>query len=300
MSLGDYRLEVSRGFGQIVQRSSGETMHARLAPLTEAHLLYVQGSGLGGWDSQKPCIVWDVGLGGGANASAWFLALQKSQRARSQFQSQLVSFEIDLDPLRLVIQHPEYHPDYPLEELDRLLKKGAIHCESIGLDWKLIAGDFAQTVWSIAEHEDLPNWVWYDPFSQKVDHQLWSAEFFERLFGVLIARSKRSPNSIVPKSLGSWWVTYAHSTLIRARLLAAGAWVAEVDVPGLLHPGTLAWVGVTPPEAANEILPTTAKWLDERFAQRMTRSGSRPQMELEGIFERAISHPQFARIPSPR
>ncbi len=121
-------------------------MHARLAPLTEAHLLYVQGSGLGDWDSQKPCIVWDVGLGGGANASAWILALQKSQRAQSQFRSHLVSFEIDLDPLRLVIQHPGYHPDYPLEELEHLLKSGTIHCESVGLDWKLIEGDFAQTV----------------------------------------------------------------------------------------------------------------------------------------------------------
>src|SRR6187200_701860 len=85
--LGDYEVHVAwEGFASIRQISSGEIMHSRTPPMEEARGLYVEQSALGervrlpggngvNWNGNgagpavagETLVIWDVGLGAGAN-----------------------------------------------------------------------------------------------------------------------------------------------------------------------------------------------------------------------------------------
>ena len=111
--LGDYEVHVApEGFASIRQISSGEIMHARTPPLEEARLLYVEPSHLmerlretvAG--EAEPLIVWDVGLGAGANAMAAIQCYETQAAAGGVVRAMhVVSFENDLDSLRLALTY---------------------------------------------------------------------------------------------------------------------------------------------------------------------------------------------------
>ena len=79
-ALGEYEVHVAReGFASIRHVASGEVMHARTPPMEEAESLYVDQSGLAerlqlgpaeNASDAPPLVLWDVGLGAGANAMA--------------------------------------------------------------------------------------------------------------------------------------------------------------------------------------------------------------------------------------
>ena len=90
-------------------------MHLGGDPSGEARSLYVEQSRLierlaapradapGG--SAQPLVVWDVGLGAAANAMAAILAVENSGPGVAR-PLMLVSFENDLDSLKLALDHP--------------------------------------------------------------------------------------------------------------------------------------------------------------------------------------------------
>src|SRR3982751_4517896 len=71
---GDYEVHKAwEGFSSIRQVSSGEIMHSRTDPMDEARQVYVEQLHLAERlreKSRDPLMVWDVGLGGAANAMA--------------------------------------------------------------------------------------------------------------------------------------------------------------------------------------------------------------------------------------
>ena len=86
------------GFASIRHVASGETMHARTPPMEEAESLYVDQSELAerlrlraaeNPSEAPPLVIWDVGLGAGANAMAAIrcyeqtAALRRSALSRS-------------------------------------------------------------------------------------------------------------------------------------------------------------------------------------------------------------------------
>lgn len=280
LELGDYRVARSpQGHASIQQISSGETMHPGDDPVVEASRLYVEQPKLRQRllvGPHEPCtelVVWDVGLGAGTNAmmvvrahEALMAEVAASDVARMGGLSvrplRLISFERDLDAFRLACSQPALfaclkHPaPHALERRGRWLSGDG------QLSWHLHEGDFLETL----SQAPAPDLVLYDPFSSKVDGPLWSVETFERL------RSHATPKPAV-------LVTYSNSTLVRARLLSAGWFVARGVATG--------------PKAETTRASTTRlegwPYLDEAFLERWRRS----HLHDPALHARVISHPQF-------
>ena len=212
------------GFGSIRHVASGETMHARTAPMDEARSLYVEQSSLrerlqlaAGEDSSTaaPLVVWDVGLGAAANAMA-AIGCYEEAAARAGAGGlrglRILSFESDLDPLRLALRHHRHFPYLRHGGPATLLARGEWTSRAhAGLEWRLQAGDFAATM---ARAPFAPDLVYYDLFSGSTHPEAWTLATFERLHGACDGRAVEL-------------FTYTASTAARVAMLGAGFWVAR-------------------------------------------------------------------------
>ena len=141
LQLGDYEVQISpEGSCSIRQTSSGEILHSggdhpRLAELLE--------------DRSNPdaLVIWDVGLGEASNAMA---AIRHYEEALSKDPSApprrltLVSFERDLDPLRLAAKHPARFPHLRHAAPYSLLESGSWTHPSGRIEWRLLEGDLLE------------------------------------------------------------------------------------------------------------------------------------------------------------
>ncbi|MBN8219117.1 MAG: tRNA guanosine(34) transglycosylase Tgt [Spirochaetes bacterium] len=285
--LGDYEIRDSPlGFSSVVQTSSGETMHSVNPPDEEAERLYVGQSFLakrladGGAPGRKALVVWDVGLGAATNAmaavrcyEALFSASPASLRALH-----LVSFERDLDPLRLALGDPGRFRHLRHGAPHELLQNHAWKHGGGQFVWDLHLGDFAERF----VEAPVPDLIYYDPFSSKSDGALWAPELFTRL----AAHCRGTCAELY---------TYSASTAVRAALLAAGFFVAEGIATGPKATTTLAFAQA---EGA-AVHPMLPKLLGARWLERWSRSGSKfppgiPDAEKAAFAGRIETHPQFA------
>ena len=102
---GDFELiTLQNGTRAVRNVIHGEVMHPSVGPWQEAQALYVAQSGLADKLQQPgaPLCVWDVGLGAGTNAVA-ALTCARDLGAAQRRELHVVSFEIDLAPLRLAL-----------------------------------------------------------------------------------------------------------------------------------------------------------------------------------------------------
>ena len=125
----------------------GEVMHPSVGPSQEACALYVEQSRL----SEKlqvegpPLQVWDVGLGAGTNAVA-ALTCARELGARQRRELTVVSFEIDLSPLRLALADTKGFPFLePFAGAGKALLKGERWSEGRSR-WELRLGDAASAL----------------------------------------------------------------------------------------------------------------------------------------------------------
>ncbi len=111
LTLGAYEVHTApEGFASIRHVASGEIMHSRTPPIEEARRLYVEQSNLaervrmadGG---AEPLVIWDVGLGAAANAMAAIQCYEEQAAAGAVRPLRIISFENDLDSLRLAVRH---------------------------------------------------------------------------------------------------------------------------------------------------------------------------------------------------
>jgi queuine tRNA-ribosyltransferase len=269
------------GFSSIRHCASGELMHSRTPPLTEAHHLYIEQSGLkdrlriAGEHRSEPLVIWDVGLGGAANAMSAITCYEKLDPPPDR-PLHILSFENDLDPLRLALSHHHefsyLHHGGPVT----LLQKGFWQSKKFpGLTWQLLHGDFSQTIHSAPQPPDL---IFYDFFSPRSVSAPWGLGAFE----TLRTACKNRPVEIF---------TYSCSTAVRAAMLAAGFYVAHGRPCGEKSETTIA---LTP-----EAVPHTAyRLLDHAWLSRWHRSGARLPLDLTpdalpGFEARITGHPQF-------
>jgi queuine tRNA-ribosyltransferase len=80
--------------------------------MDEARALYVEQSNLAERlrESEEPLVIWDVGLGAGANAMA-AIECYEAQAANGPVRPmQIISFEKDLDSLKLAVQRNDLFP----------------------------------------------------------------------------------------------------------------------------------------------------------------------------------------------
>jgi queuine tRNA-ribosyltransferase len=278
--LGDYEVHKAwEGFSSIRQISSGEIMHSRTDPMKEARELYVEQSRLAERlrenATSEPLVLWDVGLGAAANATA---AIECHEQAMPARPLSIFSFENDLDPLRLALEHESDFPYLRSASVRALLAGNQWQSEHLpGLRWRLVAGDFLQTMHSVPA----PDLIFYDMFSTKTSASLWSAAAFRGLFAVCASRAVEL-------------FTYTCSTANRAALLAAGFFVAKGRNAGEKLETTIALT----PAALNGRLGTKRDLLGRDWLARWKRSAAKvphdiSSREARAFEEKITGHPQF-------
>ena len=136
----------------------------------------------------------------------------------------VVSFENDLDSLRLATLHPKKFPQVRHSAPFALLERGAWASAEGRLRWELAGGDFAAAIAT----SPAPDLIFYDLFSPKSAEGYWS----EALFARVRARCGE---------LSTELYTYSASTAVRAALLSAGFCVGRGIAMGPKEETTVAF-----------------------------------------------------------
>ncbi|HTF89600.1 MAG TPA: tRNA guanosine(34) transglycosylase Tgt [Planctomycetota bacterium] len=288
-ALGDFEVHVAwEGFSSIRQISSGEIMHSRTAPMDEARGLYVDQSGLAlrlrledreRADTAAPLVVWDVGLGAAANAMAAIACYEQAAAAGPVRPMKIVSFENDLDALRLALSLEHEFPYLRHAGPAGILAEGTwLSRHHEGLSWVLLHGDFLETMTAAPAAPDL---IFYDMFSAKSSGDPWKLQTFR---AILEACSGRAAELY----------TYTCSTANRAALLAAGFYVAKGRSAGDKVETTIALT----PEAFGAAPRDRHEWLASDWLRKWNRSAAKFPSEMhtdqQPDFERVIlGHRQF-------
>jgi queuine tRNA-ribosyltransferase len=284
--LGDYEVHTSlHGFSSIRQISSGEVMHSVNRPSDEANRLYVEQSCLSSRLTAPAAppdelVIWDVGLGAASNAMAAVHCFESQwQNGRNAVRPmRLVSFECDLDSLKLAVRDSRRFPHLRHGAPHELLKNGLWIHSSGQLCWELLEGDFLKRF----EEAKAPDLIFYDPFSYKTDTRFWTSAVFSRIFQMSSARAAEL-------------YTYSASTAVRVALLTAGFFVAEGAGTGPKSSTTIAF---TTAGGASEH-PLVPALLGEDWLARWKRSHARvpaslANEEIPAFEQRIETHPQFA------
>lgn len=283
-TLGDYEIHASpKGFSSIRQISSGEIMHSVSDPLEEAESLYVRQLRLSERlrrdvktedGAPLPLVIWDVGLGAATNAMAAIQCFESIPHEERLRPLHIVSFETDLDPLRLAAKHAAKFPQLRHSAPHRLLERGTWTGHDGALRWDLIEGDFVERFPSAPP----PELIFYDLFSSKVDSSHWTPELFARI----LAHASRHPAALA---------TYSNSTAVRAALLSAGFYVATGIASGPKTETTVAFTHSPPDNLSPGLLDSD--WL-AKWSRSSVKYPAQLPLASRPVFEKQIlSHPQF-------
>ena len=274
---GDYQLvQLANGEKTLFSASYGEKMHPGLGPQAEAELLYVR--------QLKICerlrsetgefVVWDVGLGGAANAIALLRATQDiSGRLR------LISFDNTSEPLAFALQNAAalgYMAGYE-NQINGLLRDRRVEFENgkLKVNWEFHLGDFPRLlnpeIGNRKSEISRPHAIFYDAFSPAKNPAMWTLPVFENLFRFL--------DPARPCAL----TTYSRSTLLRTTLLLAGFSVGVGHATGMKEETTIA---------ANT-LDLIGEPLNQRWLERARRSDSAEPLH-EPVYSRAPLSPATA------
>jgi queuine tRNA-ribosyltransferase len=279
--LGDYEVHTSsQGFHCIRQISSGEVMHSVNQPELEAQRLYVEQSQLMDRIQEKDAaelVIWDVGLGAATNAMSVIRAYEECAKSTNQRELRalhLVSFEKDLDSLKLALQNNHLFTQLRHAAPHEIVQKGSWASKELPLRWSLVQGDFLTQFQCL----DAPDLIFYDPFSFKTDSPLWSLDCFKSLY---LHCSHRATELF----------TYSASTQVRAGLMGAGFLVAQGVGTG---PKKETTVALTPHASGLSYKLLGSEWLE-----RWKRSASPfpfglPESARADFQERLLEHKQLA------
>ena len=284
----DYQLvRLTNGTQTLFSAKYGEKLHPGLGPQAEADLLYVQQLQICERMRRETgeFVIWDVGLGGAANAVA---ALRATRDIPGKLR--LISFDDTSDPLEFALSQSVtlgYLAGYevPVTELLRH-REVAFMNGALSVHWEFQLSDFPALMLGGSKTEiniPAPHAVFFDAFSPAKNPAMWTLPIFEEVF------RKLDPDR--PCAL----TTYSRSTLVRATLLLAGFFVGTGPATGLKEETTIA---ANRPELITKLL-------DHRWLQRAQRSDSAEPL-CEPIYSRARlqastwdrlrDHKQFAPI----
>ncbi len=287
--LGDYEVHrAPEGFCSIRQISSGEIMHSRTPPMEEAQRLYVEQSQLAERlqlsadetpETAAPLTIWDVGLGAATNAMAAILCYEAQAGATAVRPMRIVSFENDLDPLRLAFRHNREFTYLRHSGTAGILEQGEWQSsQHVGLSWSLVLGEFLTRM---ADAPAAPDLIFFDMFSSKTSGDQWTLAAFRQIFRACQGRAVEL-------------FTYTCSTPIRAALFVAGFHVARGRSTGDKVETTIA---LTPLARATSA-PGRHEFLTREWLGKWSRSSAKfpadVSAEEQAEFESAIrAHPQL-------
>lgn len=276
---GDYQLvPLANGSQTLFSARYGEKMHPGLGPQAEADLLYVRQlricERLAATDDEF--VIWDVGLGGAANAIA---TLQATKEIPGNLR--LISFDNTPEPLEFALKNAA-ELKFPAgfeREMAALLQDGHTTFQNgkLTVHWEFHLGDFPKWLEAKAEsgkrkaETPSPHAIFYDAFSPAKNPAMWTLPVFTDLF--------RSLDPQRPCAL----TTYSRSTLLRTTLLLAGFYVGVGHATGMKEETTIA---------ANT-LDLIGEPLGGRWLERALRSDSAEPLH-EPVYSRARLSPATA------
>ncbi len=192
------------GVNSIRDLESGEVLHPAIGPMAEAKRLHVEQQCIRERASLPgKFVIWDVGLGGAANAIAALEALQECEA-----EVELHSFDIVKSPMEFAVKEAE-SLHYPLpwcSALESLLELGQVKIHK-NLSWHFHLGDFKETMFK-APFADA---VFYDPYSSVSNQELWTLDHLKVMKGLL------NPRATI--------TNYSASSAVRVTWLLAGYFV---------------------------------------------------------------------------
>jgi queuine tRNA-ribosyltransferase len=289
LTVGAYEVHIApEGFASIRHTASGEIMHSRTPPYDEARLLYIEQSGLSGRlrltegetpETAAPLVIWDVGLGAAANAMAAIRCHEEQAASGPVRPLCIVSFENDLDSLKLALSHIDKFHYLRHSGPSALVEDGEWQSRlHAGLRWVLVRGEFPAT---LADAPAPPDLIFYDMFSSNSAAELWSLDVFRRIFEACVDGAAEL-------------FTYTCSTAIRAGLLGAGFHVAIGRGIGEKKETTIALTAAAldrPGNLQRELLP--ADWLRRWMRSHAQFPPGLPAGEQESFAHRIRGHAQF-------
>jgi queuine tRNA-ribosyltransferase len=297
--LGSYEIHMAReGFASIRHVRSGEIMHSRTPPMEEAEHLYIEQSrlaerlrlpasspdaassgpisGAAGQLAEGPLVIWDVGLGAGANAMAAIACYEREAPAVRDLH--IVSFENDLDSMRLAFRNNDQFRYLRHSGPAAILKEGAWRSKTHpGLAWTLVTGNFLETLGAAPLPPDI---IFYDMFSGKTNAEAWTLSAFRQLFSACQGR---------PVEM----FTYTCSTASRVALLAAGFYVAQGRNAGEKTETTIA---LTPEAARDNHALLAGAWLGKWKRSSARFPADLPAEEHSAWEEVILGHGQFQHL----
>lgn len=268
----------------------GETIHPAIGPAVEAETLYVRQLRLPERMAHHDgeFVVWDIGLGVGANALG---VLRAGNKIPSRLR--IVSFDHTLEPLRFAAAHaPELDYLSGFEEIIARLTEDKTCLEfrngEQAVVWQVHLGDFpawlkAITTLPASERTEEflpPHAVLFDPFSPKKNPAMWTQDVFSDLFSLL---DPQQPCSLA---------TYSRSTMTRVALLLAGFFVGTGDATGAKEETTVA-------ANRRELIekPLARTWLERArksdSAEPLNEAVYRQKSLSTDTLEKLKRHPQF-------
>lgn len=288
-TLGNYVVHMApEGFASIRQISSGETMHAHTNPIEEARTLYteqaqvrerVRLSGDANPREATPLVIWDVGLGAAANAIGAIQCYQDEADRGVVRDLIMVSFENDLDSLRLACKNIKLFPYLRHGGPGGLLERGEWHSKKYpGLHWYLIKGDFWETMKTAPYAPDL---IFFDMFSTRTDAPSWAVDAFRRLFAAVGERDIEL-------------FTYTASTGSRVAMLSGGFYVAKGRATDVKAESTIALTAASLKRGTasrHELLGAT--FLTRWKKSHVQVPADLPEADREAFEKAIIDHPQF-------
>ena len=271
---GDFELVTLRNGSRAVRHlGHGEVMHPSVGPWQEALRLYVEQPRLAERlrTPGEPLVIHDVGLGAATNAVA-ALTCARALGAERRRTLEVVSFEMDLAPLRLALADAGgFAFLQPFREAAEALMRDGVW-EGEGLRWRLHLGDAQGRLGEGLPRADL---VFFDPFSPASNPEMWTVPVLER-----VRAGCREDGE------GALLLTYSAATPTRVTLLLAGFYVGAGVSTGTKGETTVA---ATRREALES--PLGERWL-ERWRRSSARAphGEALTPELEA---RVLAHPQY-------
>lgn len=300
-------VELQSGARTVRSRREAETFHPVIGPSAEAEALYVRQLRLPEriHASADEFVVWDVGLGAGANALT-AVKLIGDQLAGPK-PLRLVSFDQTTAALAFALNHAaqlDFVAGYEAP-VQRLLEAGWVRFQSgnLTVTWQLCVGDFPTLLHSGSAGRgrvgQVPEWpresagnlgqpgdipppqaILFDPHSPQKNPAMWTLPLFKDLFGALDPQR--------PCALAN----YTRATLARTAMLLGGFFVGAGHATGFKEETTVA---------ANT-LDLIAEPLNQRWLERAQRSHSaEPLVEpvyqcvplAADTWQKVCAHPQF-------
>lgn len=251
-------------------------MHSRIGPAIESELVYAARARIEEMlnSAAAKVVLYDVGMGTGANALAVLNRIAEKTDARGSLE--LFSFESKPEGLLAALRNIDAFPEFrPWEtRLRDLLSKAEARFNIGGVEiaWRLLTGDFYTR---IAECPP-PDAIFFDFYSPKIVPELWTLARFCEI------RGKMGDH---PASL----YTYSAATPVRLSLLAAGFFIGSGVPTGMKNETTIAATHF-------ELLSAP---LDRTWLTKLTSSASIAGPEFTAMKTAVANHPQWSK-PLPQ